>query len=73
MLEIGLRYAQDMTAAIGGTLLVLRGTLLTYGGILLVFGGILSVFGGDTLIGGKDLLGVRLSFYGGMLNWGQDY
>ena len=75
MLEIGLRYAQDMTAAIGGTLLVLRGTLLTYGGILLVFGGILLVFGSILSVsGGMFLLGEHYHFYidrvGARFYWG---
>ena len=56
-----------------GKIISFWGDIIDLGVILLVFEGVLSVSGDDILIGGKDLLGARLSFYGGILNWGQDH
>ena len=49
------------------------GSTLQLGGNYHFLGGRLSLFGGDILIGGKDLLGVRLSFYGAIFDWEQNY
>ena len=47
--------------------------LLVLGGEMISFWGVLFVSNGKIVIEGKGLLRARLSFYEGILNWGQYY